>query len=63
MKRLYEKAVSINMCYFISETVVGGKVLYSIIESIESTCGRFREYDLNMYYSDFNDALRKIDSL
>lgn len=63
MKRLIEKVISTNMCYYIGEVTIGGKVLYTIKESIENTCGRFREYDLNLYYSDYNDAIRKLDSL
>ncbi len=63
MKRLIEKAVSRNMWYFIEEVKVGGRILYAIMESIGSTCGRSREYDLNMYYSSLDDAIEKLKSL
>lgn len=63
MKRLIKKVVSRNMWYFIDEVKIGGRVLYAIMESIGSSCGRFREYDLNMYYSSLDDAIEKLESL
>lgn len=63
MKRIVEKIISQNICYFIDEVKVGGKTLYSITESIKSNSCNFREYDLNMYYSNFQDAVEKLDTL
>lgn len=51
------------MWYFIEEVKVGGRILYAIMESIGSTCGRSREYDLNMYYSSLDEAMEKLKSL
>ncbi len=55
--------ISLNLNYFIKETEVSGKKLYSIMQTLQGKGGSTNVYDLNLYYSNLEDARQKMFSL
>lgn len=63
MDEFKSREVSQNMRYFIKEVEIDGKTFYAIMETITGKGGATNSYDLNLYYSNLEEAEKKLESM